>query len=596
MAVPTCSVYLPVNQPVEMIPVIFVPGIMASRLKSKKGDIIWDPDNIGWVFKSAFSDYKKIRKRVGVTTLPEAELIDNDPSRKEKPDTRGKHYTETDYRIYNDDQLKRGFGKCFSGYQDILKYIDREFYSSDRRSILKKLGIMAQLYVFGYDWRQTTDKIIPKFKEFIDNEIKGRLKAEKYIIVTHSMGGLVTRKLLQENPDMEKEVLAVIHGNQPAIGAAKFYGYFKSGAQKVNSETKSDLVGYILACITGKTAVDFQYICSDMPGSLILLPTDDYMNNKWLTWEIEDEKTRQEIRSLDGGGKIKFGKSIWDYYVESSGVLGLLGKEFFEKYPKIVESFIDNLTSARTFHSAAGLKSGKDIYAHPVTYELSSTNLNTLCGVCMSDKRFYERTVDANPRASMYADIYELKNERITNGNLDAQLLFSMEGDGTVPYESQTVLSYNTKTGSKIVNDGAEHSASYSHEDAKKYTGWVIEEILLKHVCGVTFDKGSATIKEEEKEKMERVLLAMSKDAGLRFGVCGYASDEGDSGQNKELSKKRAEALRKYLVEELAKRTNSNETECGKRFGPAIGKGVISTAVVSEEARKANRKAGVSKL
>ena len=256
---------------------------------------------------------------------------------------------------------------------------------------------------------------------------------------------------------------------------------------------------------------------------------------------------------------------------------------------------VDNLFAARTFHSAAGLKSGKDIYAHYETYEISSKNVNTLCGVNLTDKK-YSQTEKTIQMGNIVRFEHHIDTDDITDGNLDAQLLFSMEGDGTVPYESQTILSWCSKTSGKMMNDGKEHSMIYSAKDVMKYTGDTLESILLGHVCGVTFDKGSATIKEEEKEKMERVLLAMSKDAGLRFGVCGYASDEGDSGYNKELSKKRAEALRKYLVEELAKRTNSSETECGKRFGAAIGKGVISTAEASEESRKANRKAGVSKL
>ena len=33
----------------EVIPIIFVPGIMGSRLRNQKGDKVWDPDDAGFM-------------------------------------------------------------------------------------------------------------------------------------------------------------------------------------------------------------------------------------------------------------------------------------------------------------------------------------------------------------------------------------------------------------------------------------------------------------------------------------------------------------------------------------------------------------------
>lgn len=99
-------------------------------------------------------------------------------------------------------------------------------------------------------------------------------RAEKVIIVTHSMGGLVSRALTEiEQCD---KVLGVCHGVQPATGAAATYKRMRAGFEGPEQ------------LILGRDAADVVGILGQAPGPLELLPTVDYNGGQpWLKLQNE---------------------------------------------------------------------------------------------------------------------------------------------------------------------------------------------------------------------------------------------------------------------------------------------------------------------
>lgn len=113
-----------------------------------------------------------------------------------------------------------------------------------------------------------------------------RPRAEKVIIVTHSMGGLVSRALTEiEQCD---KVLGVCHGVQPATGAAATYKRMRAGFEGPEQ------------LILGRDAADVVGILGQAPGPLELLPTADYKNGQpWL--KLQNEQG-QEVMALPSQG------------------------------------------------------------------------------------------------------------------------------------------------------------------------------------------------------------------------------------------------------------------------------------------------------
>lgn len=114
-----------------------------------------------------------------------------------------------------------------------------------------------------------------------------RPRAEGVIVVTHSMGGLVSRALTEIHQCAK--VLGVSHGVQPATGAPATYKRMRSGFEGVEQ------------LFLGRNAADVVAILSQAPGGLELLPTADYNDGKpWL--KLRDRQTGKEILALPQKG------------------------------------------------------------------------------------------------------------------------------------------------------------------------------------------------------------------------------------------------------------------------------------------------------
>jgi pimeloyl-ACP methyl ester carboxylesterase len=120
--------------------------------------------------------------------------------------------------------------------------------------------INADLFVFPYDWRRSNAEAAVKFADYVRciNKIHvGR----KISIVAHSMGGLVARRAILENPDLRYSITQVITVGSPWLGAPKAVAALTSGT------------------FFGFRAHDIKALAEYFPGMHELLPTETYFAN-----------------------------------------------------------------------------------------------------------------------------------------------------------------------------------------------------------------------------------------------------------------------------------------------------------------------------
>lgn len=141
---------------------------------------------------------------------------------------------------------------------------------------------------------------------------QGPPRAEQVIVVTHSMGGLVSRSLTEIHQC--DKVMGVSHGVQPATGAPATYKRMRAGFEGPEQ------------LFLGRNAADVVAILSQAPGGLELLPTADYNRGQpWL--KLRDKGTGKVLLELPKSGdpyKEIYLSPAW-YGMVPEGNTGLMG-------------------------------------------------------------------------------------------------------------------------------------------------------------------------------------------------------------------------------------------------------------------------------
>ncbi len=229
-------------------PVLFLPGIMGSRLAWRDTRRAWDPDD-----KVAMLTWVKLGVAGGETLA------------------RALHYAApADVMVaapgITDAEAGRGWGGVVGSY-----------YHSLFRAIEAK---GHRVYSLGYDWRQDlrgpAGSLGPRLRDM-------RLD-EEFILVTHSMGGLLARTMLTAQGDLPDRVRAVIHICQPCHGAPVLYRRMFTGCS--SAYDGKSIFDRIFCQILGTSGEQFVTNVSAMPGALQLLPSWDYefSDNKMGNW------------------------------------------------------------------------------------------------------------------------------------------------------------------------------------------------------------------------------------------------------------------------------------------------------------------------
>jgi hypothetical protein len=336
-----------------IIPIIFLPGVMGSRLKFKSGNT-WDPDDLpGNIWHWYKSDPEKQRIEMRCADF---EDISYNAVMTEKP----QKFAE----FISDEEVKRGWaGVSYKFHGQFLQLGIQTYYSTHHHPI----------YGFGYDWRDSNSKSGLLLKDRISS-ILATHKASKCIIVTHSMGGLVTRAAIRQaqnpvglagpSPDLTDKVLAVVHICQPAVGTPVAYRRMFTGATFLY-DGKS-IEAHVFGTAVGNTGETFSQIVSGMDGPLQLLPTDGYPNvngHPWLRY------TTPEL-----GDKIgSWGESVYASYLSKLQPPGISPENTTGARTVVKTELKQRLERAKAFHTA--LRENGKPFRHPLTFALYSRGL-----------------------------------------------------------------------------------------------------------------------------------------------------------------------------------------------------------------------------
>src|SRR6185295_10575719 len=288
----------------EIIPIVFVPGIMGSRLKAAKGgDKIWDPDDLVWMatnYGMVWDTAAKKKKKAVGDKFDKDRLVPFDDDAKHNAKIDGKH-TIPEW----DPPSKRGWGTvAFSFYEPILARLQNNAWSP-----AVKAAFDLPVHALGYNWSASNADSGKKLKEYVD-ALKKKYKAKQVIIVTHSMGGLVTGGALWIH-SLKADVAGVVHGVMPATGAGTLYWRMKGGLER------NGFASRIAAWVLGVDGKETTAMVGNMPGGLQLLPSQRYTANngeaKWLQFGDFDRVVKSK-RPETGDPYEEIYKNKTDYW------------------------------------------------------------------------------------------------------------------------------------------------------------------------------------------------------------------------------------------------------------------------------------------
>jgi len=375
--------------PTQVVPIIFVPGIMGSNLQSNDGEAVWllnktlgAPAGLAlmWARKGPGARQKILHPlRTSVYTKGDVPSeVGGSVSRKEQYHERGwGEVGEASYHEFllwiekklNGQKLnpadwddfsytsisatpapgqKAPAKKLFPGIAMDMAGLP-PFAEGEHRTdpvlsddLLKRAKCRFPVYACGYNWLESNSKAAMLLKQRIDRVIAlhntGSVHCQQVILVTHSMGGLVARACSMI-PGASDKIAGVVHGVMPATGAAVAYRRCKIGMHDEDPQS-----GWVI----GGDGQEVTAVFAQAPGALQLLPSENYKPG-WLQIKDEHGKVLESLPKSDPYTEIYLRKDRWWGLVEEKWLSPKDGM------PIKWRQFADNIEMARDFHrSIAG--------------------------------------------------------------------------------------------------------------------------------------------------------------------------------------------------------------------------------------------------
>ena len=404
--------------PRRKIPIIFAPGVMGSRLHFTAINEYWDPDDkwrmIHWLRIGAETARTQLR-----WTTPCAVMT-----------TAGDDITAV--------ELEHGYaGVANAFYVPFLRYLRAQDFN---------LNVDTPVHAVGYDWRQSNKSSGEYLTREVDR-ILGIEGAGQCILVSHSMGGMVTRSAMKSG--LAGKVLGVVHVYQPVDGAVVMYRRFFTGATKELDPSGDGPFGG-LNSIIGNTGDKFATTSSGMPGPMQLLPTNNYQDTggaAWLTFKIEGQTS-----SWPG--------DVYDHYNGVASPPAIAPRTLI---PAAAADLRTTCNVAKAFHADLAR------YQHPKTKTIHSSGLVADMAI------LFDPPVQPSPVTTTVAGWFGTTHQVTTTPawtSRGARRIARATSDGTVPNTSGNPLKPNVEV------QGVEHSAACNDGPTRDHVKKWIEEFL----------------------------------------------------------------------------------------------------------------------
>lgn len=317
-------------------------------------------------------------------------------------------------------------------------------------------GCWFPVHAMGYNWLKGNAvsgvRIAGRIRTLMKTYQDQGFQCEKVILITHSMGGLVARAVI--HPEMGKlndQVLGVVHGVMPAIGAGTAYKRMRCGFEGRGISAR--VLGYLGSDVTS--------VLANSQGGLELLPSQAY-GNHWLQVKQKGETLKRLPENGDPYDEIYKIRNKW---------FNLFREEWINPADLKTSGFNNSLIlldRAKSFHSEISNTYHDQSYAHygadsnrpawqKVVWEIKNKEI-----INDVDRL---RVVTDNAKGKLYLTDPELK----TKPN-EAKLQFETvlqeaedPGDQTVPLHSADAQLKSGKFKGVFRQTGYEHQSSYSN-------------------------------------------------------------------------------------------------------------------------------------
>lgn len=512
----------------KVIPVIVVPGTMGTNLRANTretdkqneeldpGDPAWAPPNGIMAGLKEATTWKSRdpaqRQRildgdtVEVDGSGKIEIPDDDSTGTEGKLMRNRWWGELHWDSYGDllVDLHRNLNQTFkrsllgdripnSHWEHVIEFDKKKWNAADMPALTEpQLERFSQfqypVYACGYNWIQSNELSAMRLRSRIEAIIRfwsdRKYHCKQVILVSHSMGGLVTRACAKQIPH---QILGIIHGVMPALGAPLAYRRIACGTE-ASAPGKGPIDRLAMekfADIAGNTTEKTTPIMATACGALELLPNHLYPH-PWLF---------ASARQPDG--KIKdlvhlSGPNPYDLYRDTKAWFRLINPALadpagkYKNEPGGVESAIQKAVSqAEIFHTKL-----LDTYYHPNTYayygaDSDEMSFGTFRWITDNDYAQTKEcsqiipiglptatTWDGGARAIRFPAYSAAKNE----GLLFHPSEQDVPGDGTVSQQSGAGPQGKVKRIFRTT--GYDHQGSYKNESILKLTHHLIVQIV----------------------------------------------------------------------------------------------------------------------
>lgn len=333
-------------------------------------------------------------------------------------------------------------------------------------------GCWFPVHAMGYNWLQSNrisgEHVAKRISALMKRYQAQGFQCEKVILVTHSMGGLVARAVI--NPKMGKlndKVLGVVHGVMPAIGAGAAYKRMRCGFEDSMFDPAPKVLGNFGDEVTA--------VLGNAQGGLELLPSRAY-GNDWL-------------QATHKGATLKSLPKTGDPYEEIYKVQGkwysLLRSTWINPAQQRTSSFANTcglLDRARKFHDEISDTYHDQSYAH---YGADPNRAAWHRVVWALDDKAHVLDVDGLRIASddKQGSLRVIDPRHPSRpGEPGPQFVASMQpaldpGDQTVPLHSAEHQLRSSKFKGIFRQSGYEHQGSYKDESALLCTLYCLVQV-----------------------------------------------------------------------------------------------------------------------